>query len=53
MDQSVLELCGEGGWPEFLAMLPDYARLCQGECAMIDTATLLVRLGVGRLSRPR
>jgi len=45
MDQRVLELWGEGRWPEFLAMLPDYARLCQGECAMIDTATLLGALG--------
>lgn len=44
-DLRVLELWAEGRWPEFLAMLPDYARICSGECGMGDTALLFGALG--------
>jgi len=47
VDLRVLELWQAGRIGEFLAMLPDYARLCQGECAMIDTAMLFGVLGWG------
>lgn len=45
MDLRVLDLWEQGRWTEFLAMLPDYAVLCRGECAMIDTAMLFGALG--------
>jgi 3,4-dihydroxyphenylacetate 2,3-dioxygenase len=45
VDMRVLELWREGRFKEFLRMLPDYARLCQGECNMIDTAMLFGALG--------
>ena len=45
VDLRVLELWQAGRIPEFLAMLPDYARHCRGECAMIDTAMLFGALG--------
>ncbi|EEW26622.1 3,4-dihydroxyphenylacetate 2,3-dioxygenase [Rhodobacter ferrooxidans] len=44
-DLRVLELWAEGRWPEFLAMLPDYAGHCSGECGMGDTALLFGALG--------
>lgn len=45
VDLRVLELWRDGRCKEFLEMLPDYARLCQGECGMIDTAMLFGALG--------
>lgn len=45
MDLRVLELWNLGRWKEFLSMLPDHAKLCHGECAMIDTAMLFGALG--------
>ncbi len=45
VDLRVLELWQDGRIGEFLAMLPDYARLCRGECGMIDTAMLFGALG--------
>lgn len=45
VDLRVLELWRKGRIKEFLEMLPDYARLCQGECGMIDTAMLFGALG--------
>jgi len=45
VDLRVLDLWREGRVKEFLDMLPDYARLCQGECGMIDTAMLFGALG--------
>lgn len=45
MDLRVIDLWGHARWGEFLDMLPDYARLCHGECAMIDTAMLFGALG--------
>ena len=48
VDMRVLELWREGRFAEFLRMLPDYAKLCQGECNMIDTAMLFGALGWDR-----
>jgi 3,4-dihydroxyphenylacetate 2,3-dioxygenase len=45
VDLRVLELWQAGRIAEFLAMLPEYAQRCHGECAMIDTATLFGALG--------
>lgn len=45
VDLRVLELWQKGRFGEFLKMLPDYAKLCQGECGMIDTAMLFGALG--------
>jgi len=45
VDLRVLELWEKGEVETFLAMLPDYAKLCLGECAMIDTAMLFGVLG--------
>jgi 3,4-dihydroxyphenylacetate 2,3-dioxygenase len=45
VDLRVLDLWREGRVEEFLAMLPDYAVRCHGECAMIDTAMLFGALG--------
>ena len=45
VDLRVLDLWAEGRVEEFLAMLPDYAERCHGECAMIDTAMLFGVLG--------
>lgn len=45
VDLRVLELWEKGEVKSFLAMLPDYAKHCYGECAMIDTAMLFGALG--------
>ena len=45
VDLRVLELWTQGRFREFLAMLPEYARLCDGEGLMHDTAMLLGALG--------
>lgn len=45
VDLRVLQLWEEGRTREFLAMLPDYAERCRGECNMIDTAMLFGALG--------
>lgn len=45
VDLRVLELWNEGRYGEFLAMLPDYARLCHGEGGMADTVMLFAALG--------
>lgn len=45
IDLRVVDLWKSGQWPEFLAMLPEYAKRCHGECAMIDTAMLFGALG--------
>lgn len=44
-DLHVMDLWQQGRWPEFLAMLPEYARICSGECGMGDTALLFGALG--------
>jgi 3,4-dihydroxyphenylacetate 2,3-dioxygenase len=45
VDLRVLELWEKGEVKSFLAMLPEYAKHCYGECAMIDTAMLFGALG--------
>lgn len=45
VDLRVLELWAKGDFDAFLKMLPDYAKLCQGECGMIDSAMLFGALG--------
>ncbi len=45
VDLRVLELWRDGRTREFLAMLPDYAQRCYGECGMVDTAMLFGLLG--------
>ncbi len=45
MDLRVVDLWTSGQWADFLAMLPDYAVRCTGECAMVDTAMLFGALG--------
>ena len=45
VDLRVLELWQAGRFREFLAMLPDYIKRCQGEVGMADTAMLFGALG--------
>lgn len=45
VDLRVVDLWREGRWPEFTAMLPEYATTCHGEGFMHDTAMLLGALG--------
>lgn len=45
VDLRVIELWQEGNWPDFLKMLPEYAKLCYGEGNMHDTAMLFGALG--------
>lgn len=52
VDLRVVELWRQGDWKTFIAMLPEYAQLCQGEGHMHDTAMLLGMLGWDRYDRP-
>jgi 3,4-dihydroxyphenylacetate 2,3-dioxygenase len=45
VDLGVIELWKRGDFKTFIAMLPEYADLCQGEGLMHDTAMLLGLLG--------
>lgn len=45
VDLRVLDLWRSGRIAEFVAMLPEYAQRCHGECGMIDTAMLFGLLG--------
>jgi 3,4-dihydroxyphenylacetate 2,3-dioxygenase len=45
LDRRVVELWQQGRWPEFCAMLPEYASKGHGEGFMHDTAMLLGALG--------
>lgn len=45
VDLRVVELWKRGDFKTFIAMLPEYAKLCQGEGLMHDTAMLLGLLG--------
>jgi 3,4-dihydroxyphenylacetate 2,3-dioxygenase len=45
VDLRVVDLWRRGDWKTFIAMLPEYAQLCQGEGHMHDTAMLLGLLG--------
>ncbi len=52
VDLRVVELWKQGDWKTFIAMLPEYAQLCQGEGHMHDTAMLLGLLGWDRYDQP-
>jgi 3,4-dihydroxyphenylacetate 2,3-dioxygenase len=52
VDLRVVELWERGDWKTFIAMLPEYAQLCQGEGHMHDTAMLLGMLGWDCYDRP-
>ena len=52
VDLRVVDLWKAGDWKTFCAMLPDYAKLCEGEGGMHDTAMLLGALGWDRYSQP-
>jgi 3,4-dihydroxyphenylacetate 2,3-dioxygenase len=45
VDLRVIDLLESGRIEEFLAMLPEYAERCYGECGMVDTAVLFGALG--------
>ncbi|MEO6033438.1 MAG: hypothetical protein ABIP61_16350, partial [Burkholderiaceae bacterium] len=47
-DLRVVDLWKQGDWKTFCAMLPEYAKLCEGEGGMHDTAMLLGALGGAR-----
>lgn len=48
VDMRVLDLWSQGRYAEFVAMLPEYSRLCKGEGLMSDTAILFGALGWDR-----
>jgi 3,4-dihydroxyphenylacetate 2,3-dioxygenase len=52
VDLRVVELWKQGDFKTFIAMLPEYAQLCQGEGGMHDTAMLLGLLGWDRYQEP-
>jgi 3,4-dihydroxyphenylacetate 2,3-dioxygenase len=52
VDLRVVDLWRRGDWKTFIAMLPEYAQLCQGEGHMHDTAMLLGLLGWDAYDRP-
>ena len=45
VDLRVVDLWKKGDFRTFIAMLPEYAKLCEGEGGMHDTAMLLGALG--------
>ena len=52
VDLRVVELWKQGDFKTFIAMLPEYAELCEGEGKMHDTAMLLGLLGWDRYDKP-
>ena len=52
VDIRVVELWKAGDFKTFIAMLPEYAELCQGEGDMHDTAMLLGLLGWDKYDKP-
>ena len=52
VDLRVVDLWKKGDFRTFCAMLPEYARLCEGEGGMHDTAMLLGLLGWDRYDKP-
>ena len=52
VDHKVVELWRRGDFRTFCAMLPEYAKLCEGEGGMHDTAMLLGLLGGAEYDRP-
>ena len=51
VDLAVVELWKRGDFKTFIAMLPEYAELCEGEGKMHDTAMLLGLLGWDKYDR--
>jgi len=47
-----VDLWKRGDWKTFIAMLPEYAQLCQGEGHMHDTAMLLGLVGWDAYDQP-
>ncbi|MEO7761317.1 MAG: 3,4-dihydroxyphenylacetate 2,3-dioxygenase [Casimicrobiaceae bacterium] len=52
VDLRVVDLWKRGDFKTFIAMLPEYAKLCEGEGGMHDTAMLLGALGWDAYDRP-
>jgi 3,4-dihydroxyphenylacetate 2,3-dioxygenase len=52
VDLRVVELWRQGDFKTFCKMLPEYARLCEGEGGMHDTAMLLGLLGWDTYDKP-
>jgi 3,4-dihydroxyphenylacetate 2,3-dioxygenase len=52
VDLRVVDLWKNGDWKTFCAMLPEYAKLCEGEGGMHDTAMLLGALGWDAYTQP-
>jgi len=52
VDHKVVELWRRGDFRTFCAMLPEYAKLCEGEGGMHDTAMLLGLLGGADYDQP-
>jgi 3,4-dihydroxyphenylacetate 2,3-dioxygenase len=52
VDLRVVDLWKQGNFKDFIAMLPEYATLCQGEGGMHDTAMLLGLLGWDSYDKP-
>jgi 3,4-dihydroxyphenylacetate 2,3-dioxygenase len=52
VDLRVVDLWKRGDWKTFIAMLPEYAQLCQGEGHMHDTAMLLGLVGWDAYDQP-
>ena len=52
VDLRVVELWRQGDFKTFCKMLPEYARLCEGEGGMHDTAMLLGLLGWDAYDKP-
>jgi 3,4-dihydroxyphenylacetate 2,3-dioxygenase len=52
VDLRVVDLWKQGKFKDFIAMLPEYAKLCEGEGGMHDTAMLLGLLGWDEYDKP-
>ena len=52
VDLRVVDLWKKGDFRTFIAMLPEYAKLCEGEGGMHDTAMLLGALGWDTYAQP-
>lgn len=52
VDKHVVKMWENAEWPEFCAMLPEYAEYCFGEGGMHDTAMLLGAMGWDSYNQP-
>lgn len=52
VDKHVVNMWENAEWPEFCAMLPEYAEYCFGEGGMHDTAMLLGAMGWDSYNQP-